>query len=226
MSNDARIPELVNGRVDILTADLGYTPQRAQQIDYSLQCYVSPHRLVVRTDKGLNSLADMAGKKVSFIKGSTTEGFVRASVPTASLVNFDDAPTAFLALIQGKVDAFSASDLVGARLIAKSEAKVPLKFIEQPVGREVWGIGVRKNEPMLLEAVLDLLGGDYGRAILSGTVAFASGEDCKSLRSDDPGFAARPHRRGERVGSPSGEGRLLQLLRSPIGTGPTTLAGA
>jgi polar amino acid transport system substrate-binding protein len=91
MSNDARIPELVNGRVDILTADLGYTPQRAQQIDYSLQYYVSPHRLDVRTDKGLNSLADMAGKKVSFIKGSTTEGFVRASVPTASLVNFDDA---------------------------------------------------------------------------------------------------------------------------------------
>lgn len=157
MSNDARIPELLGGRVDILTANVGYTPARAQQIEYSYQYYVSPHRLVVREDKGYDGLPDLAGKRISFIKGSTTEAFVRASVPTASHVNFEDAPTAFLAVIQGKADAFSASDLVGLRLAAKSEGQVRLKLISQSVGNEIWGIGVRKNERALLEAVNNAL---------------------------------------------------------------------
>ena len=153
MSNDARIPELTNGRVDVLTADLGYTPQRAQQIDYSDQYYVSPHRLVVKADKPYVGVADLGGKRIAYIKGSTSEGFLRHSIPTASLVNYEDAPTGVLAVMQGKVDAFSASDIVDRRLIAKTGERGTLKLIDQPVGAEVWGIGLRKDEPALREAV-------------------------------------------------------------------------
>ncbi|WP_164139902.1 transporter substrate-binding domain-containing protein, partial [Stenotrophomonas maltophilia] len=38
---EARIPELIQGRVDILAANLGYTPERAQQIDFSFSYFVS-----------------------------------------------------------------------------------------------------------------------------------------------------------------------------------------
>lgn len=156
-SSDARIPTLNEGHVDILTANLGYTPARAEQINYTQQYYVSPHRIVVRSDKGLNDLDAMAGKRISFIKGSTTEGFVRASVKDPQMVNFDDAPTAFLALVQGKVDGFSASAIAGARLIDKSAGTVALKPIEKPVGTEKWGIGIKKGEDRLLKAVNDAL---------------------------------------------------------------------
>ena len=35
MAVEARIPELIQGRVDILAANLGWSKERAQQIDYS-----------------------------------------------------------------------------------------------------------------------------------------------------------------------------------------------
>ncbi|ACM39520.1 MULTISPECIES: ABC transporter substrate-binding protein [Rhizobium/Agrobacterium group] len=153
MSNDARIPELTEGRVDILTADLGYTLTRAEQINYSYGYFMVPHRVAVRADRGFADLKSLAGKRIAVIKGSTSEGFVRKSVENVNVVTFDDAPTGFLALVQGKVDGFSASFLVNARLISKAGDAAPLKLVDQAVGTETWGIGVRKGEDRLLGAV-------------------------------------------------------------------------
>ena len=40
ISVPARIPELMQGRIDVLAANLGYTPERAKQIAYSDSYYV------------------------------------------------------------------------------------------------------------------------------------------------------------------------------------------
>src|SRR3546814_12487806 len=42
----ARIPELVAGRVDVVAANLGWSPDRAKQIDYSYADYVSPQKIL------------------------------------------------------------------------------------------------------------------------------------------------------------------------------------
>lgn len=155
---EARIPELQQGRLDILVAGLGYSAQRAEQVAFSSGYYVSEHKLVVRADKGYKSSSDLNGKRVSFTKGGITEGFVRKSVPQATLVGFEDTPTAFVALVQGKVDAFSVSEVVSRRLINKLGANAgKFKTVEPPVGKEIWGIGVRKNESALLKAVNEAL---------------------------------------------------------------------
>ncbi|EON12362.1 transporter substrate-binding domain-containing protein [Pandoraea sp. SD6-2] len=157
---EARIPELQQGRLDLLVAGLGYSPQRAEQVAFSDGYYVSEHKLVVRADKGYKSATDLNGKRVSFTKGGITEGFVRKTVPQATLVGFEDTPTAFMALVQGKVDAFSVSEVVSRRLISKLGANADkFKTVEPPVGQEVWGIGVRKTEPGMLKAVNDALHG-------------------------------------------------------------------
>lgn len=155
---EARIPELQQGRLDLLVAGLGYSPQRAEQVAYSDGYYVSEHKLVVRADKGYKSAADLNGKRVSFTKGGITESFVKKSVPQAVLVGFEDTPTAFMALVQGKVDAFSVSEVVSRRLINKLGANADkFKTVEPAVGQETWGIGVRKTEPGMLKAVNDAL---------------------------------------------------------------------
>ncbi len=151
---EARIPELQQGRMDILAAGLGYSAQRAEQVDYSSGYYISQHKLTVKADRGFKSTADLAGKRVSFTKGGITEGFVRASVSGAELVGYEDTPTAFTALAQGKVDAFSVSEIVARRLISKLGPKAAqYEVLEPPVGQEVWGLGIRKGESGLLDAV-------------------------------------------------------------------------
>ena len=152
MAVEARIPELTQGRVDILAANLGYTKERAQQIDYSYSYFVSLQKIVVTKELGVTSFAQLAGKKVTAIKGSTSEQGVRRLIPNAQTVTFQDQSAAFLALTQDKVDAFCASELNLVKLVQQSKA-VPLVIINQTLFVEPWGLGLRRNEPAFKEAV-------------------------------------------------------------------------
>lgn len=153
LSLEARIPELTEGRVDMLVAVLGYTPARAEQIDFSYGYYVSPSVIAVRADRGYNDLESLAGKRIAVIKSSNTETFTRKSIADVNIIAFDDAPTGFLALVQNKVDGFGTSSVAVGRLVDKSKDTVELKVIDKPVGTETWGIGIKKGEDRLLDAV-------------------------------------------------------------------------
>lgn len=158
VSIEARIPELQQGRMDLLAAGLGYSPQRAEQVDFSSQYFVSPHKLIVKTSRGFKQPGDLEGKRVSFTKGGITEGFVRAAVPGAKLTGYEDTPTAFTALAQNKVVGFSVAEVVARRLISKTGASASEYTILEPaVGSEKWGLGVRKGEASMLAAVNDAL---------------------------------------------------------------------
>ncbi|WP_454726374.1 MULTISPECIES: transporter substrate-binding domain-containing protein [Cupriavidus] len=158
VTNEARIPELQAGRVDLLVAGLAYSRERAAQIAYTDAYYVILDKLVVRTDKGFQTRDQLDGKRVSYAKGGIEEVFTRQVLPRATLVGFEDYPAAFMALAQGKADAFVVSEPVSVRLINKlGPGASKFAFIEPPVGEEAWGIGVRKTEPAMLAAVNDAL---------------------------------------------------------------------
>ncbi|ACL55913.1 ABC transporter substrate-binding protein [Methylobacterium nodulans] len=148
---EARIPELSQGRVDVVAANLGYTPERAEQIDYSDFYYVSQQKLLARDAEGFKAASDLGGKRVSAIKGSTSELAVKNSIPSAQTVTFQDAPAAFLAMQQRKVAAFAASEIMLVKF--RSQAGTGLEILEPSLMREPWGIGVRKGEKSLLAAV-------------------------------------------------------------------------
>lgn len=151
MSVEARIPELVQGRIDILAGNLGYTPERAQQIDYTTAYFVSLQKLLVKADSDFATIDDLAESRISAPKGSSSESYVREVLPQATLLTFQDPPSAFLALAQSKVDAMILSEINAEKFIAQTGEK--FKFIDQAVAEEFWGLGVRKDEPALLEQV-------------------------------------------------------------------------
>lgn len=153
MAVEARIPELLQGRVDILAANLGWSKERAQQIDYSYSYFVSLQKVMVAADSGLTTLDQLAGKKVSALKGSSSEQGVRRVIPTAETVTFQDPSSAFLAVSQGKVDGFCASELILVKLRKQAEASSPMAIIAKPVFIEPWGLGIRKGETALKDQV-------------------------------------------------------------------------
>lgn len=149
----ARIPELTQGRIDLLSAALGYTPERASQIDFSHRYYATPTKVLVRKTDGFTSLKDLAGKQISTVKGSSAEAAVRKAIPQATTSTFQDPPTAFLALMQGKVSGLAASELALAKFRDQVGSDQPLFIIPDPLMLEPWGIGVKKGEPALLAQV-------------------------------------------------------------------------
>ncbi|ANN79677.1 ABC transporter substrate-binding protein [Bordetella flabilis] len=156
----ARIPELAGGRVDVVAANLGWTPERAQQIDYSYQHYVSPQKILIRRDDAatLATPADLADKRVSAVSGSSSEAGAKKLIPGVTTVTFKDPPTAFMALQQKKVSGFVGSELMLLKFKQDAESSpVKLDIIEKPLFVEPWGIGLRKGEDGLRKEVNQVL---------------------------------------------------------------------
>jgi polar amino acid transport system substrate-binding protein len=154
VADAARIPELQQGHMDILAAGLAYTPQRAAQIDYSDSYYTSNNILAVKVSRGYSKAEDLSGKRVSFVKGTISEPFIRENLPTAKPVGYDDISTAFTVLVQGKVEAFSTSEEATQKLISRLGADASkYAVLNPPIGNEFWSIGVKKGEPALLDSV-------------------------------------------------------------------------
>ena len=158
VSADARIPELAQGRIDVLTAVLSYTPERAQQIDFSRQYFVARLVVMTRKDAGIARLADLKGKRVSVVKSSTSEIALRNNHPDANVLSLPDPASAYLAFKQGKVDAFSISEMLMMRFVNEAGADAPsLTVLPDALQNDPWGIGVKKGEKALLDAVNDAL---------------------------------------------------------------------
>jgi polar amino acid transport system substrate-binding protein len=148
---EARIPELAQGRVDILSAALSYSDQRAQQIDFTNTSFVSRVMAMVPVASSAKTLWDLDGKRISGLKGSTTEGYIPAIIPKATLHTFQDASSAFLSLQQSRVDAIALAELPELRLI--NQTNQAYRTVEPAMAVEGWALGVRKGEPAFKDAV-------------------------------------------------------------------------
>lgn len=158
---EARIPELVAGRVDVVAANLGWSPERAQQIDYSHQHFVSLQKVLARdSDKDLKAPADLAGKRISAVRGSSSEQGARKFIPNVEPVTFKDPSGAFLALQQGKVAGFVGSELMLVKLKQQAATSaVPAKILDPALFVEPWGMGVRRGDTAMLGQVNQVLDG-------------------------------------------------------------------
>lgn len=152
---DARIPELNLGRVDLVSAGLGYTKERAKQIDYTHSTYQNPIRMMVLKNSPVTKLAELNEQRVSAIRGSTSEFFTKRALPKAELVTFSDGPTAFLALQQGKTQGVAMSTTAAVRYI--NEPNSPVRLIPEAIAWEPSGLGVKKDEAPLLTTVNGIL---------------------------------------------------------------------
>lgn len=157
LSVAARIPELQEGRVDIVAANLGYSPERAEQITFSDMYYTTPQKLLVRADSDINNIKELKGKRIAATKGSSSEREIKKRMPDSDVIGYTDSSAAYLALQQKKVDAQFASELVLVRLMLQSPPSSPVRVLEEAVFEEPWGLGIRKNEPEFTAAVNQIL---------------------------------------------------------------------
>ena len=146
----ARIPELQQGRVDILSATLTHTREREAVIAFSLTTFVTGQKVMVRRDGGITTLAQLAHKKVVTVKGGTQEPNLRKAVPTVDVVTFETAPQALVALQQHKATAFVNDEVSLYDAYAKlGPAQKDYVILPQSISTEAVAIGLRKDEPAM-----------------------------------------------------------------------------
>ena len=150
----ARIPELQQGRVDILAASLTHNAEREAQVDFSLTTFVTGQRVMVKNSSGITGLAQLAGKKVLTVKGGTQEPNIRKTVPGVEVVTFETALQAFLALQQGKGIAYVNDEISLLSNYGKlGDAKKDYTILAQNISTEPLALGLKKGEKTLKSLV-------------------------------------------------------------------------
>lgn len=158
MAVAARIPELQQGRVDLLAASLTHNKEREAQIDFSLSTLVFGQKVMVKRSSGVTTLAQLAGKKVLTAKGGTQEPNIRRAVPGVNVTTFETVAQAFLALQQGKGACYVDDEAALLTNYAKlGPAQKDYLVLPQSISTEALALGMRKGEPAFKALVDDVL---------------------------------------------------------------------
>jgi polar amino acid transport system substrate-binding protein len=152
VTSASRMPQLIEGNIDIIAATMTKTAERAKQIDFSYTYFFTGQKFIVR--KGtVKSLADLDGKRIGTAKGSTSEQNAAKALPKATILSFDDYPQAFLALQQGKVFAVTTDESILANILGKAPNKEQYEIPDIQISDEPYGLGIKKGEKGLLDFV-------------------------------------------------------------------------
>lgn len=146
-----RIPELLEGNIDLIAANMTAGSDTGRVIDFSDAYLITGQGFLAK--KGtVQALTDLSGKKIGVLAGSVSEAGVRRSLPSATVVPFTDLKTGLQALHTGEIDAASGdSSLLPAlvRMLPAGQFEIPrVQISEIP-----YSLGVRKGDANLLNAV-------------------------------------------------------------------------
>lgn len=147
VSAAARVPELMQGRVDMLATLLTYSKARAEQVDFSGAYIRESFSFMVPADSGISSVDELADKRIGVVSGSFLEPLIPQRLPNARVVAFESQPANFMALQQGKVagSAMRYSQAKALEANAGPNAR-PLTELPGPLTAGASGFGVRKGE--------------------------------------------------------------------------------
>lgn len=105
-----RVEYLESGKVDIILANFTVTEERAQKVDFALP-YMKVALGVVSPDAALiTDVAQLEGKTLIVVKGTTAETYFTENHPEVNLLKFDEYQEAYDALADGRGDAFSTDN--------------------------------------------------------------------------------------------------------------------
>jgi len=127
----SRIPALEAGKVDLLCATLGATPERARTVMFTMPYSAFRMMVMAKKDSPIRKLEDLAGKKVGVPRGTPQEQALMRKAPRGTqIIRFEDDATSAQALIVGQIDACGIPDTIGAEVAkTKPDAGLENKFL-------------------------------------------------------------------------------------------------
>ncbi|WP_432737064.1 ABC transporter substrate-binding protein [Maridesulfovibrio sp. FT414] len=153
VTSATRIPMIVQGSIDLAAATMTHKIARDDTIDFSITYFMDGQKLLVKKGSGINSAADLKGKKVGTAKGSTSEQNILAAQPDCSVISFEGYPQAFLALKQGKVKAVTTDSTILLGLKNSDPNPENWEIVGDFISPEPYGLGLPENESNFRDAV-------------------------------------------------------------------------
>lgn len=158
MGFDGLIPSLMTNRVDILIAGMGYTEDRANQVDFSTPYYETTDYFVVRAED-VDQFQDASAfgeKRLGAQKASIQEGIISNEFPDADLTSLGKNNDLIQSLLTNRIDAVLLDEVAAAQFIKQNEDKLVLleafPFVDEEA-QTGQSVIINKDNEDLLEVI-------------------------------------------------------------------------
>ena len=146
-----RIPSIVEGKADLECGNTTNTAARRKQAAFTITHYFAGGRLLVRSDAGIQRLADMRGKTIVVNAGSTHAAFLdkaqQKGLFAGRIIEAKDADAAFADLEAKRADAYLHDDIVLFALRANSKDPRQWSVVGEYTTVEPLAVMLRLNDP-------------------------------------------------------------------------------
>lgn len=149
-----REPALESGQVDLVVRTFSITCERKQNIEFSTTYFYANQKILVRKGSGIRSVADLSGKRVCSVSGTTSLKRVFDLNPRPTLIGVTSWTDCLLMMQQGQVDAISTDDVV---LFGLARQDPDVEVVGDSMGIEPYGVGVKKGNDDLVRFVNGVL---------------------------------------------------------------------
>ena len=163
---DTRIETVATGRADAECGTTTITLSRMERVDFSVPIFVDGGAIAIPVKSPVQRLADLRGRRVAVIPGTTTESALlnalKVAEAPANLVPVAKPEEGAAAVREGRADAYAADRLVLTQILERA-GDGALALLADDFSFEPYGIVVRRNDPDFRLAVNRALVAMYKR---------------------------------------------------------------
>jgi glutamate/aspartate transport system substrate-binding protein len=145
-----RMDMVVSGTIDLECGSTTNTLSRQEQVDFSHMTFVDGGSLLVSAASDIKDLADLAGKRVAVIPGTTTENVLAEALQKANLevklMSVREHSDGIAALENGSADAYASDRVILISLALASKDPTRLALADQFLSYEPYALMLRRGD--------------------------------------------------------------------------------
>ncbi|MEV0105842.1 glutamate ABC transporter substrate-binding protein [Nocardia sp. NPDC050799] len=150
LGSEEREAALIEHRVDMVVKTMTITCARLARVSFSTVYLKAHQRVLAVQNSGIQSLRDLANKRVCTIRGTTSLEQISRIQPQASILTVPTWADCLVVLQQRQVDAVSTDDAILAGL---AEQDPYTELVGPSISEEPYGIGIPKGDEDLVRFV-------------------------------------------------------------------------
>ncbi|WP_163536312.1 transporter substrate-binding domain-containing protein [Gracilibacillus sp. YIM 98692] len=147
MQFDGLLAGIKSARYPMAVAGISITEERKKTINFSDKYYNSGLIVMVPTESDIQSVDDLAGKKVGTRQGSTSQEYLQNNTD-AEIEAFPAIVDAYMALKSGRLDAV-LYDLPNVKYFIQQEGEGKLKTVGKLLEGQPYGIAFPKDSDLV-----------------------------------------------------------------------------
>ena len=148
-----RLQMVASGKADMECANTTQTLARLASVDFSNLIFVDGGGFLVKSDSPVNRVADMGGKKIAVLAGTTTEtrlnDTLKRRLVTATVIPIRNANEGVAMLESGSIDAYAGDKIKLVGLAAQAKEPAKLALLAEDLSIEPYALALPRNDSAL-----------------------------------------------------------------------------